>query len=237
MRDRLVLGYHAVSNVSASPLTVTRAALRWQVANLTRRGYVGTTFNRAVLARPSTRCLAVTFDDGESNVIEHAFPVLSELGVPGTVFVPVMPVGTPGLLGWQDLEALAEAGWEIGSHTLSHARLTDLDDRLLGDELRGSREAIEDTLGVPCRSLAYPYSAADERVRVAAARAGYTAACTTGGTLRADALSWPRVGVDGHDGRTLFWLKTSRVGRALRDTPLGAPLERTGRLGRSLARG
>ncbi|MEO5791024.1 MAG: polysaccharide deacetylase family protein [Gaiellaceae bacterium] len=238
MRDRLVLGYHAVSDRSASPRAVTRAALRRQVAGLVGRGYVGATFSRALLGPSPPRCLAVTFDDGEHSVIEHAFPVLAALGVPGTVFVPVSPIGAPGLLGWADLATLSEAGWEVGAHTLSHARLTDIDDASLGDELRGSREAIEDTLGRPCRSLAYPYGAVDARVRAAAARAGFTAGCTTGttGTVgRADVLVWPRVGVDGDDGRTLFRLKTSRVGRALRGTPLRAPLERTGRRVRSLA--
>lgn len=59
-------------------------------------------------------------------------------------------------------------------------------------------------LGRPCLSVAYPYGESDERVLAAAARAGYTAGCATGGTLRGNALDWPRVGVDGHDGRVLF---------------------------------
>ena len=235
MQDRLVLGYHAVSDLSTSPLTVTRAALRRQVAELVGRGYVGTTFNRAVLGPASQRCLAVTFDDGESNVIQHAAPVLAELGVPGTVFVPVSPVGSPGLLGWEDLAALSEAGWEVGSHTLSHARLTDLDDASLRRELRDSRLTIEDMLGRPCRSIAYPYGDSDPRVRAAAAAAGYTAGCTTDGTTSADALRWPRVGVHGNDGHVLFRLKTSRFGRVLRGTPLSASFERAGRAVRTLA--
>lgn len=224
-----MLGYHAVSDASASCLTVTRVELRRQVAELVGRGYVGATFNRAVLDSSPRRRLAVTFDDGERSVIEHGFPVLTGLGVPGTVFVVVSLVGVPGLLGWDDLETLAEVGWEVGSHTSTHARLADLDDAALDEEMRGSREAIEDMLGRPCRSIAYPYGDADPRVRAAAARAGFTAGCTTDGTLRADALCWPRVGVDGQDGRMLFRLKTSWLCRALRSTPLGAPLERTGR--------
>ena len=178
----------------------------------------------------------MTFDDGERSVFEHAFPVLRELGVPGTVFVVVSPVGAPGLLRWDDLEALAEAGWEIGSHTVTHACLTELDDASLETELRGSREAIESMLGRPCRSIAYPHGATDSRVRLAAVRAGYTAGCTTRGTMGTDPLDWPRVGVDGRDGRMLFELKTSRLGRTLRDTGLGAPLERTGRAVRSVGR-
>lgn len=229
VRDRLVLGYHAVSDASSSLLTVRRAELRRQVAELVGRGYAGATFNRAVLDSSPRRRLAVTFDDGERNVLEHGLPVLTELGVPGTVFVVTSLVGAPGALGWDDLETLAEAGWEVGSHTSTHALLTELDEAAIDAEMRSSREAIEDMLGRPCRSIAYPYGSADSRVRAAAARAGFTAGCTTAGTLRDDALCWPRVGVHGHDGRILFRLKTSRLGRVLRSTPLSTPLERTGR--------
>jgi peptidoglycan/xylan/chitin deacetylase (PgdA/CDA1 family) len=234
VRDRLVLAYHGVSDVVSSPQTVTHAALRRQVAKLLDRGYVGTTFNRAVLEPSTSPRLAVTFDDGERNVLEHAFAVLSELGVPGTVFVPVGPVGGPGMLGWDELARLADAGWEVGSHSLSHARLTHVDDDALDHELRSSREAIEKRLDRPCRSIAYPYGASDDRVHAAAARAGYTAGCTTGGTLRAAALGWPRVGVDGSDGSVLFTLKTSRFGRSLRGTPLRRPFDQTGRVIRRL---
>ena len=168
-------------------------------------------------------------------MLEHAFAVLSELGIPGTVFVPVGAVGGPGLLDWDELACLADAGWEIGSHSLTHVCLTHLDDDTLDIELLSSREAIENRLGQMCRSIAYPYGASDERVRAAAARAGYTAGCTTGGTLRADALGWPRVGVHGNDGSVLFRLKTSRLGRSLRGTPLRGPCDRAGRAIRRLS--
>ena len=141
----------------------------------------------------------------------------------------------PEQLDWDELACLADAGWEIGSHSLSHARLTHLDDDALDRELRSSREAIENRLDRPCRSIAYPYGASDERVRAAAARAGYTAGCTTGGTLRADVLGWPRVGVDGNDGSVLFRLKTSKLGRSLRGTPLRDPCDHAGRVIRRLS--
>ena len=64
---------------------------------------------------------------------------------------------------------LAEAGWELGSHTHTHARLPDLDDHALAMELRESREQFVQRTGVPATSIAYPYGAVDGRV-VAGAR-------------------------------------------------------------------
>ena len=230
VRDLLVLGYHGISNACASPMTVSPAALRRHVATWLDRGYVVTTFNRALHEPSALPRLAVTFDDGERNVLEHAFAVLSEFAVPGTVFVPAGIVGGPGSLQWDELAWLADAGWEVGSHSFSHPHLTRIDDDALDHELQGSRDAIEQRLDRPCRSIAYPYGACDERVRAAAARAGYTAGCTTGGTLRGGPLGWPRVGVYGSDGSVLFGLKTSRLGRSIRGTALRNPVDRAGRM-------
>ena len=60
---------------------------------LVRRGYHGATFERAVTAPPSSRTLAVTFDDGYRSVLTHARPILERLGLPATVFVPTDFVG------------------------------------------------------------------------------------------------------------------------------------------------
>jgi peptidoglycan/xylan/chitin deacetylase (PgdA/CDA1 family) len=118
-------------------------------------------------------------------------------------------------LTWDGLGELAERGWEVGSHTRSHPRLPQVDDRALADELAGSRELMAEKLG-SCDSIAYPYGDSDERVVRATASAGYSAACTlTGLPHEARPLSWPRVGVY-PDNRPLFFrLKTSPPLRSL----------------------
>ncbi len=234
--DSLVLGYHSVVAAGGSKLAVTSTSLHRQLSSLVARGYDGVTFHDAVAGPAGRRRLAVTFDDGELCVLDHALPVLADLRVLGTVFVPVARVGMPKMLTWDDLSLLASTGWEIGSHGITHARVTYLDDAALDEELRGSREAIEDVLGGPCRSLAYPYGAVNARVRDAARRSGYTAACVTrGGLLSADPLCWPRVGIDGRDDALMFRVKTSRAGRMLRGSSLGSSLELAARAARSMA--
>ena len=146
------------------------------------------------------------------SVFEQAFPVLRRLGVPGTVFAPTDFIGRPEPMSWpgidrwlsgphehelacmdaDQLRELADAGWEIGSHTRSHPRLTSLSDGL-GPELAGSRARIEELVGAPCQSLAYPYGDADDRVAAAAAEAGYLAAATlVPFEPRPEPLLWPR---------------------------------------------
>jgi peptidoglycan/xylan/chitin deacetylase (PgdA/CDA1 family) len=242
-RSVLVLGYHAVSETWPSPLAVTPDSLRRQLEWLVDHGYRGTTFHAAVTSDARPRTFALTFDDAYRSVLDLAYPILSSLGLTATVFAVTdfaderRPLEWPGIdhwrggsherelrgLGWDELEQLAEAGWEIGSHTRTHPRLTALPDEALARELEESRAACERALRRPCRSLAYPYGDFDGRVTKAAQRAGYTAAAIEG-LARPRPLAWPRVGVYRENSMGIFRLKVSptlgrlrtRFGRAER---------------------
>lgn len=215
MRDALVMCYHGVSQEWPSELAIQPGQLDAYVSFYLERGYRPVTFTEAVTGRATERVISVTFDDAYRSVLELALPLLAGKGVPATVFAPTAFVGTSSPRGWQgtshwsstewageiqtmsweELAELAANGWEIGSHTRSHPHLTELDDDQLDEELRGSRADIEEALGAPCTSIAYPYGACDSRVGLAAARAGYRAGGgLLPGPLRASQpLLYPRV--------------------------------------------
>jgi len=237
MADVLVLCYHAVSDTWPSELAVTPQALRRQLRSLLSRGYRGATFLEAVRRPAAGRILAVTFDDGYRSVHDVALPILRELGLPGSLYVPTAfvdrdaPMSWPGIDGWvggphehelqcadrAQLEQLADEGWEIGAHTRTHPHLTKLDDAALDDELAGARADLERLLGRPCTSIAYPYGDVDARVIRAAAAAGYEAGATLPERQhRADALAWPRIGVYPGDVPWRFRLKSAPLVRKLR---------------------
>ena len=139
MPDLLVLCYHVVANGCTDEIAIAPATLRRQLRGLLARGYHPATFTVAVTAAAAGRLrydtLVVTFDDAFAVVREHAAPVLDLLGVPGTVFAPtdLVTVGKAmswsGLeshaltpkerrpMTWRELDDLAAAGWEIGSHS------------------------------------------------------------------------------------------------------------------------
>jgi peptidoglycan/xylan/chitin deacetylase (PgdA/CDA1 family) len=237
----LVLCYHAVSEHWPSELAVTPGRLQRQLQLLVRRGYAGATFSAALAAPSSRRTVVVTFDDGYRSTLTLAQPVLAALGLPGSVFVPTDFAGRPGpmswpgvdhwlggpheeelhCLDWDDLSWLSGRGWEVGSHTRSHPRLPDLDDESVMSELAGSRAAIEDALGEPCRALAYPYGAADARVVECARAAGYSAAALLDSEpALPEPLAWPRIGIYRGDPAWRYRAKLSprlrRMARALR---------------------
>jgi peptidoglycan/xylan/chitin deacetylase (PgdA/CDA1 family) len=247
----LVLAYHAVSPRWPSSLAVTPDLLHEQLEMLVRHGYAGATFAEIVRGDAPAKSVAVTFDDAFRSVIEHAYPVLSELGLRGTVFVPVglagldEPMSWKGLdrwLGtewedellpatWDELRELRDAGWEIASHTWSHARLPELDDDALKSELIRSRERCAAEMGTPCETLAYPYGDYDRRVQAMTHDAGYAAAASMHpGPKRP--YSWPRIGVYSVDEGLRYRVKTSPTVRRFRASPVGQALERGRRLPR-----
>lgn len=85
----------------------------------------------------------------------------------------------PAAMSRADLAGLAQRGHEIGSHSMSHAILTDIDDARLHAELGRSRAELEQWTGTPVTGLCYPNGDHDDRVVRAAKAAGYRYACTT----------------------------------------------------------
>jgi peptidoglycan/xylan/chitin deacetylase (PgdA/CDA1 family) len=226
----IVLCYHAVSKDWPSALAVSPDDLKRQAQWFLRRGFRPMTFSEALTRSDSEPAFVVSFDDAYRSVLTAGSPVLQELGVPGTVFVPTRADQSgirhwegidewsdsewrAELRGttWQELAQLRDSGWEIGSHTRSHPDLRTLDDEALRDELEGSKLDCEENLGMECTSLAYPYGHVDQRVARAAHLAGYKAAAALDVTDHSASehgrLSWPRLSLYRRDTWARFVVK------------------------------
>lgn len=236
----LVLCYHAVSETWQHRLSIPAPAVERQVRQLLARRFRPA--RAADVAGGRGRLLHVTFDDAYRSVA-NALPALERLGVPVTVFACSGLVGRPvaipelaaeaaaspaelATMDWDELAALAERDVEIGSHTVSHPHLPQLDDSELRRELVDSRVELEDRLGRPCRYLAYPFGHEDERVQGAAQAAGYDAAfALPGDESRPNRFALARVGVYPRDGTLRLALKTTGMLRR----PAASVLRATGR--------
>jgi peptidoglycan/xylan/chitin deacetylase (PgdA/CDA1 family) len=226
----LVLCYHAVSATWEHGLSVSAETLEAQIRSLLRRRYVPAP--AAAVPSGRGRLLHVTFDDAFKNVFQALAP-LERLGVPATVFAcsSYAEDGRPfdggklageasaypdelATMDWDDLRELVERGVEVGSHTVTHPHLPQLEDAELDRQLVESKSRLEDELRRPCPFLAYPFGEEDQRVRAAARRAGYTAAyALKSGRRPADPFAIPRVGVWRKDTLSRLALKTSLLGR------------------------
>ena len=68
-------------------------------------------------------------------------------------------------MDWAQLREVAEAGVEIGAHSVTHPDLRTLDGARLGEEVSACRKALEDGLGRPVSTFAYPFGFYDGRVK------------------------------------------------------------------------
>jgi peptidoglycan/xylan/chitin deacetylase (PgdA/CDA1 family) len=220
-RSSAILMYHSLDDsgsvVSTSPASFLRQ-MEWL-----HDQHVPVVALEQVTTTPGS--MAITFDDGLVNFVEHGLPVLERRGYPATLFVVSDGCGGTSswsrvgqrlpVLDWNELEAIPADLVEIGSHTASHPDLCTLSRREIDQELQSSRAAIEDRLGRAVTSLAYPYGASNPLVRDVTQH-HYERACGT--TLRyvdgrGDPLDLPRI--DTFYLRRAFWFERvmRRVGR------------------------
>lgn len=108
--------------------------------------------------------LTFSFDDGYASDYHIAFDILAQNGIRGTFYVIGDRVDKSPHLHKTHIKEMADAGQEIGSHTVTHPELPNLTDEELIAELRGSKEFLQDITGQPVLSIAYPFGEVDERV-------------------------------------------------------------------------
>jgi len=84
-----------------------------------------------------------------------------------------------GLMSWQQIRELGAQGHEIGSHSLTHPLLTDLDAAQLREEVVRSRSQLAEAAGCEVASFCYPNGSYDARALEAVRAAGYSCAVTT----------------------------------------------------------
>ena len=229
------LMYHYLTDdlagTSIKKLRVSPEAFTRQMDYLVRQGYrtIGFADVRRGMSEGRelpAKSIVITFDDAAEETLALAEKILSARGLTAVVFVVSglvgqtnvwdRPKGEPEikLAGWEQLRALAEAGWEIGSHTRSHAELTGLSDAELEAELAESKKELERNLDREVTTLAYPYGTSDDRVKQAAEKVGYqTASTTRPGKINPgdDPFGLPRIIIKRKDTILDFWLKLKKA--------------------------
>lgn len=153
------------------------------------------------------RNFLLTFDDGYAS-LEHAYPVLADLGFTATTFLVTDYVGRENLwdvrytrhrlthLDWPVIEAWKARGFDFGSHSATHRRLTWLGEQALAEDLGRSRQTLVSRLGAAAgRAIAYPFGAANRRVVEVARRTGFEVGFAGVWEAGSDPLRLPRLPV------------------------------------------
>jgi len=142
---------------------------------------------------PGRKYLMITADDGYQDNLTRMLPLLKKYNMKATVYVvsgethnrwdvehPTNPDVRVPLLSADEIRALDASGHvEIGGHTLSHAKLDELDAEAQAKEIRENKRALESILGHPMLSFAYPFGYLNESAKTQAREAGYAYAVAT----------------------------------------------------------
>ncbi|MET0558012.1 MAG: polysaccharide deacetylase family protein [Solirubrobacterales bacterium] len=223
-----VLMYHAFTdNGEHDRYIVSRRRFRAQMLALRLLRYKPIRFGELAEALRGGealpwRAVVITVDDGYADNLDVAMPTLRRLGVPATFFLVSDKLGTENdwdddggvahrpLMGRTEVERMRAAGAELGAHTRTHVDLPTLGSARREEEIGGSRQELEVTLGQPVLTFAYPYGRFDEATVESVDRAEFLGACTVEGSpahLGDDPLRIPRIEIKGDDSLPRFLRK------------------------------
>jgi peptidoglycan/xylan/chitin deacetylase (PgdA/CDA1 family) len=176
-----ILEYHAiqppVAGATYPELFVPQADFQHQMQWLKDHGYEAVTLDQVEAAwyeqgELPPKPVVVSFDDGYLSQFVAAFPELQHLGWKGVLNLIAQGSDLPDA----DVKKMIDAGWELASHTITHADLTTLDAAQLEREVAGSRAILRQRFGVPVNNFCYPSGRYDDTVISAVHRAGYVGA-------------------------------------------------------------
>jgi peptidoglycan/xylan/chitin deacetylase (PgdA/CDA1 family) len=219
----IILGYHGIVNNVRHPDTqITPQEFEKQMQELKNRGItvIGMqdllAWKRGEKSIPP-RCAVITLDDGLKSQYEVGWPILKKFGYPFTMFIYTEGIqgghfGGGQAMTWEMLDEMRDAGIDIEAHSKTHQDLRKPYDKVtkrklsppeyeqwLQDEIAGSKQVLEQKLGIKVNCFAVPYGFYNEQAKQIAKNAGYEAVFTTYGqpiTFRSPSDSL---------GRTFIW--------------------------------
>lgn len=181
-----VLGYHAVSNnktiVDISPHMFQRhlSFLKKNFQFITLDNVINYINGKQTFAKPA---VALTFDDGYSDVFTTIAPILAKDNIPAATFILSNPdyanryelENNKKLMSIKEIKQLQNLGWTIGCHSATHAKLVDKYIEL-EKEITLSKKQLEKELTTQISYFAYPKGIYNQNVITKVKKAGFSAA-------------------------------------------------------------
>jgi peptidoglycan/xylan/chitin deacetylase (PgdA/CDA1 family) len=168
----LVLSYHNINPNFNNPFNMTPQEFEEQMKYLSDHGYKSITSKEFYELKTSTfttnqKYVMITFDDGHKYVYEQAFPIMKKYNFKGIAFLIAICVRekpSKRLLTIEQIKGLMNAGWEIGSHTLTHVNLRTVSLDVAEKEIHESKMRLEKILNIPINTIAYPFGGFNDDV-------------------------------------------------------------------------
>ena len=181
----LILEYHSVGEQKDwdSYMVVAPKVFEHHLQKLQELGYhmvtVAQLTERLRTGASVDKYVAISFDDGYKDNYTHALPLLKKYNAKATFHLIEPKIGGSIYMDAAQIRELLQAGMEIGSHTMSHHQLAEIDPKYLEWEIGVSKYALEKRFpGLQVRTLAYPNGSVNAQVIAALKKYGYEQALT-----------------------------------------------------------
>jgi len=182
-----ILMYHAIRSAADAALPQTSSIehaveacdFRAQLDAIVTGGYHTSKLDELDSPATGPKLVVITFDDGHESDLLVAAPELVRRNLHAIFFIVWSYLGRPGYLNRDQVLALRADGFEIGSHGLTHSRLTRVSPAEVLNEVFESKRRLEDLLQEPIGGLAIPFGHYNNLVLQAASTAGYRRVMTS----------------------------------------------------------
>jgi peptidoglycan/xylan/chitin deacetylase (PgdA/CDA1 family) len=215
--------YHRIENVSRDPhkLCVSKENFYKHIEYISknyRAVKLSTLIKELEMGKLTQNTIAITFDDGYLDNIANALPILKKFGIPATIFITAGVIEkqfywekeregyTPGrALSKKDLIYLTGDDLiEIGSHTMTHSRLSQQSYEKQVWEIQESKRVIENIINKTVNGFAYPFGTVKDfnRETVKLVKKSYKYACANFPgivTKRTGVFALPRINIQNWD--------------------------------------
>ncbi|AAK80272.1 Polysaccharide deacetylase-like protein; Xylanase/chitin deacetylase family enzyme [Clostridium acetobutylicum EA 2018] len=182
-----ILMYHWIEDGKGDELKVSKEKFKGEMDIVKQSGYTPISFDELYdfinNKKPfSIKPILITFDDGYEDNYVNAYPVLKEFGFKATVFAITDLINTCPYLSDKEIIELSKNNVDVESHAASHSKLSFLSYDRQYDELKRSKERLEEILHKKEYYLAYPFGKYNRDTIDIAHKLGYRlAACTKEG--------------------------------------------------------
>jgi len=232
-----ILLYHSVSKQSSKrfhPWTIHPDLFAEHMAYLSEGGYTPITVSQLARALRlqgnglPNNPVVITFDDGFADFMSGALPILIRYGFPSTLYLVTGYVnhtsewlcsegeGNRFMLCWEEIQDLPLHGVECGAHSHSHRQLDIAPFKEACEEIRTSKEILEEKLGRAIETFSFPHGYHTNRLLRFLKQSDYSSSCIVGHAMandRSDPYALPRIIINAD-------VSTKQLGRFLRGKDL-----------------
>jgi peptidoglycan/xylan/chitin deacetylase (PgdA/CDA1 family) len=198
----ILLYHHILDGETQNRYNVSLAMFNAEMQALQAWGYTSITISTLANVIRSggelpEKPVLITFDDGDIDIYQNAYPIMKKYGFVGTFYIVANRVGADQFVNADQLLELYNNGWEIGCHGYSHQDMSK-DHNVIEAEGYKAKKYLQEKLGIPINTFAYPYGGWDATVASYTAGYGYTSGAGLGNSYI-------------HDPSTLFYLSRMEV--------------------------